>query len=212
MIDKIEKICHGLCGLAILVVAVLYFWLPTPDTYPKEFIPTTVVSSIIPEKLKSPKDPEQKPVTPLTITQEKNKVLAKLRKASSRAMSVKSIEMKYMGIHRQSFDYIKNEANWLPELKMAAKKVITSKKDGTSQSLQLTRIKEGSLLRSVVGLEAGDTIELINGERWEFSDDKTLNYRAQAMEMIEKIEAGGSISLTITRNKKPQHLTFSLLE
>ena len=30
--------------------------------------------------------------------------------------------------------------------------------------------------------------------------------------MIDKIQAGGSISLTITRDNAPQHLTFSLLE
>jgi len=86
-----------------------------------------------------------------------------------------------------------------------------SKKD-SSHSLELTKIKEGSLLRSVVGLESGDTIELINGERWDFTGENTLNYRAQALDMIDKIQAGGSISLTITRDSGPQHLTFSLLE
>ena len=116
-----------------------------------------------------------------------------------------------MQIQKQSFNYIKNETNWLPELKLAGKQIKTSKKD-SSQSLVLTRIKEGSLLRSVVGLESGDTIELINGERWEFDGENTLDYRAQALEMIDKIQAGGSISLTITRDNAPQHLTFSLLE
>ena len=116
-----------------------------------------------------------------------------------------------MQIQKQSFDFIKNETNWLPELKLAGSRVKISKKD-FSHSLELTNIKEGSLLRSVVGLESGDTIELINGERWEFTGENTLDYRSQALEMIDKIQAGGSISLTITRDNAPQHLTFSLLE
>ena len=212
MLDKIEKVIYGICGVALLGVTVLYAWKPVPDTDPREFIPDSVITSAPPKQLTPPKEgSKQTPLTANKITTEKNKILGKLRKASHRPISTKDIEVKYMQIQKQSFDFIKNETNWLPELKLAGSRVKISKKDN-SHSLELTNIKEGSLLRSVVGLESGDTIELINGERWEFTGENTLDYRSQALEMIDKIQAGGSISLTITRNNAPQHLTFSLLE
>ncbi len=212
MLDKIEKIIYGICGVALLGVSVFYAWRPVPDTHPREFIPDSIITTAPPKKLTTPKEgSKQTPLTANKRTTEKNKILGKLNKASSRRISAKDIQVKYMQIQKQSFDFIKNETNWLPELKMAGSRVHISKKD-FSHSLELTKIKEGSLLRSVVGLESGDTIELINGERWEFTGENTLNYRTQALEMIDKIQAGGSFSLTITRDKVPQHLTFSLLE
>ena len=212
MLDKIEKIIYGICGVALLGVSLLYAWRPVPDTHPREFIPDSIITAAPPKKLTTPKEgSKQTPLTANKRTSEKNKILGKLNKASSRRISAKDIQVKYMQIQKQSFDFIKNETNWLPELKMAGSRVHISKKD-FSHSLELTKIKEGSLLRSVVGLESGDTIELINGERWEFTGENTLNYRTQALEMIDKIQAGGSFSLTITRDNAPQHLTFSLLE
>ena len=212
MLDKIEKVIYGICGVALLGVTVLYALKPVPDTDPREFIPDSVITSAPPKKLTAPKEgSKQTPLTANKITTEKNKVLGKLRKASSRPLSAKDIQIKYMQIQKQSFDFIKNETNWLPELKLAGSRVKISKRD-FSHSLELTNIKEGSLLRSVVGLESGDTIELINGERWEFTGENTLDYRTQALEMIDKIQAGGSFSLTITRDNAPQHITFSLLE
>ena len=212
MLDKIEKIIYGICGVALLGVTVLYAWNQVPDTDPREFIPDSIITTAPPKKLTTPKEgSKQAPLTANKRTSEKNKILGKLNKASSRRISANDITVKYMQIQKQSFDFIKNETNWLPELKMAGSRVKISKKDA-SHSLELTKIKEGSLLRSVVGLESGDTIELINGERWEFTGENTLNYRTQALEFIDKIQAGGSFSLTITRDNAPQHLTFSLLE
>ena len=212
MLDKIEKIIYGICGVALLGVSLLYAWRPVPATHPREFIPDSIITTSPPKKLTTPKEgSKQTPLTANKRTSEKNKILGKLNKASSRRISANDITVKYMQIQKQSFDFIKNETNWLPELKMAGSRVKISKKDA-SHSLELTKIKEGSLLRSVVGLESGDTIELINGERWEFTGENTLNYRTQALEMIDKIQAGGSFSLTITRDNAPQHLTFSLLE
>lgn len=214
MIDKIEKICHGFCGLAILVVAGLYVWQPVPDTYPREFIPTSIVSNVPPKKLMTPRDPKDPKTAALTqdkITGAKNLVIRELKKASVRPLSARDLEMKYLQIPKPSFNFIKNEANWLPELKLAKSVIKTNKKDG-SKCLQLTEIKEDSLLRSVVGLENDDIIELINGERWDFSSEASLDYRNQALKMMEEIEGGGTISLTITRNNSPQHITFSLLE
>ena len=212
MLDKIEKIIYGICGVALLGVSLLYAWRPVPDTDPREFIPDSIITTAPPKKLTTPKEgSKQAPLTANKRTSEKNKILGKLNKASSRRISANDITVKYMQIQKQSFDFIKNETNWLPELKMAGSRVKISKKDA-SHSLELTKIKEGSLLRSVVGLESGDTIELINGERWEFTGENTLNYRTQALEFIDKIQAGGSFSLTITRDNAPQHLTFSLLE
>ena len=214
MLDKIEKIIYGICGVALLGVSLLYAWTPVPDTHPREFIPDSIPTpdDLPPKTLTTPKEgSKQTPLTANKRTSEKNKILGKLNKASSRRISANDITVKYMQIQKQSFDFIKNETNWLPELKMAGSRVKISKKDN-SHSLELTKIKEGSLLRSVVGLESGDTIELINGERWEFTGENTLNYRTQALEFIDKIQAGGSFSLTITRDNAPQHLTFSLLE
>ena len=214
MLDKIEKIIYGICGVALLGVSLLYAWRPVPDTHPREFIPDSIPTpdDLPPKTLTTPKEgSKQTPLTANKRTSEKNKILSKLNKASSRRISAKDIQEKYMQIQKQSFDFIKNETNWLPELKMAGSRVKISKKDN-SHSLELTNIKEGSLLRSVVGLESGDTIELIDGERWDFDGENTLNYRTQALEFIDKIQAGGSFSLTITRDNAPQHLTFSLLE
>ena len=212
MLDKIEKIIYGICGVALLGISLLYAWRPVPDTHPREFIPDSIITTAPPKKLTTPKEgSKQAPLTANKKSLELNGIHAKLQKASPGNIRKTSITVKYMQIQKQSFDFIKNETNWLPELKMAGSRVKISKKDA-SHSLELTNIKEGSLLRSVVGLESGDTIELIDGERWEFTGENTLNYRTQAPEMIDKIQAGGSFSLTITRDKVPQHLTFSLLE
>ena len=217
MFDKIEKICHGFCGLVILVVAALYVWKPVPDTIPLEFIPPPRISDAPPKILTIPRNPEdpnapKTPVlTPTNITAEKVKVIAKLRAASVRPVSVKDLKMKYLQIPRATFNIIENETNWIPQLKLAKSVLRTNKKDG-SKCLQLTKIKDDSLLRSVVGLEDGDTIELINGARLDEIGEDSLAYRNQALKMIKEIGNGGTFSLTITRNSSPQHLTFSLLE
>tara|TARA_Y100000758_G_scaffold231741_1_gene168515 strand:+ start:311 stop:955 length:645 start_codon:yes stop_codon:yes gene_type:complete len=214
MLDKIEKSIYGICGVALLGVTVLYAWKPVPDTDPREFIPVSIISDAPPKKLTTPKEGSKQTSAGMANkrTTERNNVRTKLNRSRLRKITnVADIKVKYMQIRKQSFDFIKNETNWLPELKMAGSRVKISKLDN-SHSLELTNIKEGSLLRSVVGLESGDTIELIDGERWDFTGENTLDYRSQALEMIDKIQAGGSFSLTITRDNAPQHITFSLLE
>ena len=88
MLDKIEKVIYVGCGVALLGVTVLYAWKPVPDTDPREFIPDSVITSAPPKKLTTPKEgSKQTPLTANKITTEKNKILGKLRKASSRPIS-----------------------------------------------------------------------------------------------------------------------------
>ena len=83
-----------------------------------------------------------------------------MKKANPK-ISSKDLQEKYMQIPKESFDFIRNETNWLPELKQAGR-AIQKNRDG-STSLVLTTIKTNSVLTRVLGLEAGDRIELING-------------------------------------------------
>ena len=64
MLDKIEKIIYGICGVALLGVSLLYAWRPVPDTHPREFIPDSIISPTPPKKLTTPKEGSKQP--PLT--------------------------------------------------------------------------------------------------------------------------------------------------
>lgn len=213
MLGKFEKICLGFCGVAVLIVAILYlnpfgFWLPIPGTYPREFLQNSKATSKPPKSLLTLREGSETPVwTAVQNIKKKNNVIAKLKKADPK-ISSKDLQEKYMQIPRKSFEFIRNETNWLPELKQA-KRTIHKNRDGTT-SLEITNIKSGSVLTRVLGLEAGDRIELINGERCDFSEDSTFSHRSRAKEIFETIENGGSASVTIMRNNTPQQITFSL--
>lgn len=208
MLDKFEKICHGFCCLALLAVASCYLIWPVPDTDPEEFLKKSKQSAKPPTKLTTRKEGAEAPIwTVVENTKKKNEVIKKLRAADPR-ISSKDLQEKYMEIRRDSFKFIKNEANWVPELKQVAKS-LHQNRDG-SMSLEITRIRTGSILTRVFGLEAGDRIELLNGERCDFSDDSTFSNRTKAKEILQTIENGGSASITIMRNGAPQQMTFSL--
>ncbi len=213
MLDKFEKICHCFCGVTVLIVACLYlnpfgFWFDIPDNKPREFLQKSIATSKPPQSLLKPKEGSKTPAwSPIENTKNKNKVIAKLKKADNR-ISSKDLKEKYMQIPRESFDFIRNETNWLPELKQAGR-AIHKNRDGTT-SLEITKIKNSSVLTRVLGLEAGDRIELINGERCDFGEDSTLSHRNKAREIFETIGNGGSATVTIMRNGAPQQITLSL--
>ena len=214
MLDLIEKISHGFCALLILSVGTLYVWLGTPDTDPPEFLPETIESSQPhrpPSKAgaKGAKDGAKAVATSRSkIQAEDVKLREKLRKNSPRLGG--ALQRSYMQVQSRTFEYARKEVNWLRELKHIGRKdIAAAAKDGYTR-MQITHMPGNSLLRKAVGLRPNDILELVDGERLEIDDESTSRYHDLATTLFDKLDGGGEVSLTITRDGRPKHLVFSL--
>jgi hypothetical protein len=101
MLDKFEKVCHCFCGVTVLIVACLYlnpfgFWFDIPDNKPREFLQKSIATSKPPPSLLKPREGSETPAwSPIENTKNKNKVIARLKKANPK-ISSKDLKEKYM--------------------------------------------------------------------------------------------------------------------
>ncbi len=208
MLDLIEKTCHGFCALLVVVVGALYVRWGTPDTDPAEFLPQAIESNV-PHAPSGGGDGEAPKVTAVSQSQrvaENRTIMAELRKNNPRA-SASRLSRKYLQVQRPTFDYVRKEVNWLRQIEHVGREDETTK-DGFTR-MKLTHMPSNSLLRKL-GLRPNDTIELVDGERLSIDDSSTVEHRARARDLLDKLENGHAVTLTLTRDGEPVHIEFTL--
>jgi hypothetical protein len=208
MLDLIEKIAHGFCALLVVVVGVLYLWWGTPDTEPEELLPKSIESNIPHPRGGGADGDGPKAITKSksTLDADRLKIMTLLRKNNPQA-SRSRFERKYLQVQRPTFEYLRNEANWLRQMERIGREDLSTT-DGFTR-LKLTHMPDNSLLKKL-GLRTLDIIELIDGERLSIDDSSTIEHRARARELLDKLEAGNPVTITVTRGGRPVHLEFTL--
>lgn len=210
MLDLIEKIAHGMCALVVVVVGGLYLWWGTPDTEPEELLPRSIESDIPHPRSRGPDGdgPTAAATSPSKLLAEKRTIMTEVRKNNRSASGARFVH-KYLQVQRPTFEYVRNEANWLRQLERIGREDLPPADKGDFTRMKLTHMPENSLLRKL-GLRTNDTIELIDGERLSIDDSSTVHYRARARELLDKLENGEAVTVTVTRNGQPLHLEFTL--
>ena len=214
MLDLVEKITHGLCAVLVLTVAVLYLWKGTRDTDPPEFLPSAIASTL-PHRPSGggggggKADGGAKRAVASGTQQSRDRaedrdLLKELRNNTPRAQR---LERKYMKVPQTLFEYARKDINWIPQLKHVGRQDIDTK-DGHTR-MMLTHMPPNSLLRKF-GVQPEDVIEMIDGERFIVDEASTAQYKERAAELFSKLENGGSVGVTLTRNNSPVHLVFQL--
>ncbi|MCZ6795631.1 MAG: hypothetical protein O7J95_18660 [Planctomycetota bacterium] len=206
MLDTVEKICAYFCGFVVLCVGALYLYFGTGSSMPLEFLEPVVITPF----------PDQIPAAPVNrgapAPENPSRVSdPELRKKLSRQIGVRlggPVPKKQVKVPVQTFEYLQNEANWMRQLDMA--RSFTEKNpQGEHTRLRIDGIKPNSLWKKL-GFQDNDVIELIDGDILEYRDDLTLQYHKRAREALEKLRSGGTVTVTVSRNRKPEQLIFSL--
>jgi hypothetical protein len=208
MLDLLEKITTGFAGLVVTIIAFLYIYTGVPPTTPAEFLQKVVLVQAPPPAAASPAQGGASAPSPEVekARAEENEINARLRQQGVQAAG--ALQRMNASIPPETFEYIKAEANWVNQLKLARSQRIRSPQ-GTETRLRLDSIAENSLLK-VMGLEEGDIIELLDGEIVEFNEHSAYRYRQMFKEKLQLLQQGGTASVTITRQGRPVHLVFSL--
>jgi len=209
MLNILEKVQFGVSTLVILGASGLYAWQGTERSN-KEFIQPVRITPKAAPKVSLPAKGGA-PAAP-AIPPEDKAILDRLKSEQRVNVAGKSLERAQYKIQKDDVSYVKREANYYQELDKAGSEILQGA-DGKMTRMRLKNLDEDSLIRKF-GIENGDIIEFIDGERVEFkgtpSPADAIEYKKRFDRLIEKIEKGGKISLTITRNGQPMEVGFQL--
>lgn len=207
MIDLLERISMGLCGLVVVLVGAGYFLVGMRSSIPPELLVevpaydiTQAVNQGTPAAL-----PGVSPDRAQMLAQSVDmpKIRENLRK---NGVNAGRIESTLKPIPPATYEYVRSEANWTPELRKYKSQLVP----GSTSRLQITEgVNENTVLYKL-GFRDGDVIELLDGESVEFSEQSMLRYREMFYDAVDRIQSGGSISVTVTRRGKPVNLLFTL--
>ena len=199
MLDLAEKIVAGLSGLFVLVTLIAYFWVGVPSTTSVTFLPGV-------EKV-SAQAPPKNGAAASELTPEDQALIAKLIEQEVPVIPGRKVAEEVNLIPQQTFEYIRAEANWIPEIKKAKSKVTFVKDRGTK--LKVFDIEEDSLFKRL-GLRENDVISLVDGKVVEFKQDSATLYQSMLTSAVKRLSAGQTITVTVVRNNQPLNLLFKL--
>jgi hypothetical protein len=203
VLDIIEKISLGICGLIVVLTMGGYYFLGMPTTTSQEFIPGVVSTESPPPAAKKSAAEPPPPVTP-----EDQALIDKLKEQGVPGLIPnQGLPRKQNTVPKQLLEHISAEANWVPELKLL--KSMPIKTNAGPTRIKIFDIQSESILKKC-GLQENDIIELVDGEIIEFSDSKSLAYRNILRAKVEKLRKGEPLTITVTRGNKPLHLVFKL--
>jgi hypothetical protein len=212
MLNILEKLQFALSGIVILGAIGLYLWQGM-DPRPADMI--APVKSAAPSYPKRPPVPikpgtpaTQSPSAPAPTSPDDKALLDRLTREQGLRIPGKELVHDPKIVPKETFEYATREANWKPELNKAASAFLPGA-DGKMTRLQITGIEEDSLIKKF-GLEDGDIVELIDGERVDFQNSTAMQHIDRWKRLQEKIRKGGKIALTITRDGQPRQVEFSL--
>jgi len=211
MLDLIEKISTGICIVVVLSVAGMYAVFGTGSSTPIEAVPKVVfqdVTSASAAPAPRPSTPGAAPAPAPSGPQVDERAIADLLRKQGVAPRG-ALQARKARVPSNTFEYVQHEANWMKELKVYRSVVLPNpSRQGTR--LQLAGGVEDNTLLGKLGFENGDVIELIDERMIDFSEGSSLQFRSLAKDAIEKLRKGDSISVTVTRDRQPVHLMFSL--
>jgi hypothetical protein len=201
MLDLIEKIGAGVCGLLVVLGGILYFCFTVPSTTPVPFVPKV--------REEAPPPPVETPAseTPAAIPAADKAIIDKLAEQGIKVPSNQPLATKRLTVPKQLFEHVSAEANLIPELKKAKHTIIRTSKGDTR--LKIFDIEPNSILTNL-GFQENDTVELIDGEILEFNEESSTQYLRKYHEAMQKLRSGEAISVTVTRNHRPVQLQFKL--
>jgi hypothetical protein len=214
MIAILEKISFAYVGLVVVAVSALYVLKPPPDAIPTEFLdrvefspsPTASAASRTHAAANDNTPSQQAP--PLTKSDDL-KIVEKLRaQGVSTSVTVFENSKRYGKISREQYSHISAESNVFAELKKLRRRFLNDPR-GRPTRLVLEAVPSNSLL-SVVGIEEGDVIELLDGEIVEFNDHSSTQYWDLYRQKLQGLRDGKPVTVTVTRNNQPVHLVFLL--
>lgn len=203
MIDVLEKIVAGICGILVLLTAGLYAFFKLPSTVPTAFLPP------VSEEERPVAKPAPATAPPTASVDPQLQALAEKLALQERKVSVKELQdnKKRLTVPTQTFEHLRAEANWLPSLKTAKSQPLMTR-NGTTR-LRIYDIQPHSLLQKL-GFQDDDVIELINGEIVTFDQSNTRKYYDMAEAAIRDLQAGKSINVVVTRKGRLIPLEFRL--
>jgi hypothetical protein len=95
----------------------------------------------------------------------------------------------------------------MPALKTAKSRPVKTA-DGNTR-LQIFNIQQNSYLQKF-GFKDNDVVELLDGQIVQFDQASTTQLYGIWDAAREKLRAGGTVSVTVTRDNRPQHINFRL--
>jgi len=206
MLNLLEKLQYGLSAVVTLGAVALYLWQPPEHRSVQTLAaPTRVPPSppVRPQSPVPPPEPQKRQVSP-----EDQAILKRLQSEQNvREIAGKELQREAYEVEPDTFDYLKREANWTPELNKAKSETLPGA-DGQLTRLRVFDIDEDSLLK-FYKFQDGDIVEFLDGERVDFNAG-SVEHIQRWKAIKEKIEKGQKLSVTITRGDQPMQLEFKL--
>lgn len=203
MLDILEKVVAGLCGVFVLLTLGVYAFFKLPSPVPSGFLPPVYETPEPAGKSAPAETPSASSVDP-----EIQKLAEKLS-LQERKATVKELvdNRKRLTVPAQTFEVLSAEANWLPNLKTAKSQPLPTKNGNTR--LRIYDIQPNSILLKL-GFEENDVVELIGGEIVEFEKSQSTKYYEMAEAAKKALAAGKAISVVVTRKGRLVPLEFRL--
>jgi len=208
MLSILEKVQYVFSGLVVAAVIAAYaVWgsagTPTQFQDPIKQIRPAPKVSIRPA---TPGAPTAPPPAAPAMQAEDRAILDRLAKEQKVAVGGRELTRQDYQVPQERIEYLKREPNYLAELDKAGHEKLPGA-DGKMTRLRLKNVDNDSLIKQF-GIENNDVIEMIDGERIDFQGESLLNQKDRFNRLIEKIEKGGKISLTVTRGGQPMQIGF----
>lgn len=204
MIEVLEKIGAGICGLFIVATVVGYTLMGLPSPKATAWLPSVYEDPS--PRLETPPapGPDGKPST--AVSPKMQALVDKLAE-QGRKVSVRSLQMKHKKVPTELFEFLNARANLTRELKTAKARFLKGTKGNTR--LQIYDIRRNSVLEKM-GFRDNDVFELFNGQIVNLDNHSVTKYDEMWNEAKAQLRAGKPVSATITRNNRPIHIEFRL--
>ncbi len=150
-----------------------------------------------------PQKTKPKPTQPKGVNEE---IVSKLEQQGVARENALQLRTEQYTIPDDVFQQLSKASNWLPELQKAASSIIVGK-NGEPSMLRVYDVAPDSILREF-GLQDGDVVALINGEVPVFSPSKAVEYTQKAYNLINDLQEGRPVSITVLRNGRPVNLVY----
>jgi len=133
-------------------------------------------------------------------------IVSKLEQQGVARENAQQLKTEQYAIPDDVFKHLTKASNWMPELQKAASSVMIGK-NGEPSMLRVYDLAPDSILREF-GIQDGDVVALINGEVPVFSPSKAVEYTQKAYNLINDLQEGRPVSITVLRNGRPVNMVY----
>ena len=207
MLDILEKIQYGVAVVVVAGSVVLYaLWGPAGGDA-KSVNKVERLEKHAPAAASRTKGEKSAAAPAPSTAAEDVNLLDRLAKEQGLKPVGGEVEHVPLKVPKDLHEYLKREANYMAELDKAGHEFLTGPNGETR--LKVTGIEDESILKKV-GFESDDIIEFIDGERIDFGGSSAMDHVARYKRLMQKLEKGAGITLTVTRGGKPMQMEFKL--